>query len=325
MVLSLQPGRIGNLLVMVMNETAAAHPVKKHKIFTGHFPVGKNLFLRYAGSKPAGGGPSPGTIIFLAEWGQILENNYEIMSALNARGFHAITYEWHARGSPEPVHGNAGTPCLHFNHTNLDAFFHTIALPDFPSPFHVLAKGTGGLFALTGHNILRNQIHRMLIASPILEVRGQQANSLYHQFMRLRSLISWNRKTSGYKNSPALDAGAKQHSKKELAAIACQTPHWRKMVLDAAAYVLSPAYCEYMALPTLFILSTHDPVSNPRLTEEFASRLRMAESIIIHSAAHDILCGGHSCCNQFWKAFDTFIPGSGTVTRNPLLEGSSTL
>lgn len=300
-----------------MDKTAVASPSGKNVIFTNHFPVMKDLSLRYTVS------PSPdslpdryGTIILLQDKDNFVETDCDTISCLNARGFHVVTYDWHAQSRLKLDHGGTQASDFRFNRKILDAFFHTIVLPDFPSPFYILAEGAGGLFALNVHDILRKQIYRMVIVSPILEVAGHRANSLYHHYMRFISLISLNNDRKNYhanRNNSSLTDGTQQE-RKPIHKITWLKPQWHKMVLNAVAYVLSPAYCEHMVLPTLFIVPDHDPVSDPRLTREFARKLRMAESITIHGAGHNILNDKACYRNQFWKAFDTFIPGSCTLT-----------
>ena len=59
----------------------------------------------------------------------------------------------------------------------------------------------------------------------------------------------------------------------------------------------------------LIIASGADRVIDTRATERFASRLRAARLIVIDGAEHEILMERDSLRDQFWAAFDKFIPG----------------
>jgi len=292
-----------------MSEKSAAPSLEGNAIQISHFPIGKGLYLRY-GFCCTDKKHNQGTVIVLPDWDSPLAANDTLVAALHSRGFHMVTYDWHQHGQAERDDNGSGPCDFRFNTGNLDIFFQTVVLPDFPGPFYVLAMRMGGLFALKAHDILHDQIQRMAILSPILETHGHRANSFYHHYMRIRSLM----RPSHGKNSK--NSGADSISTRRV-------PQWYRMALDAAADVLSPGYSDHMKLPTLFIISTCDTMSNPRLTKEFSKKLRLAESVTIHGAHHDILHDRHCYRKQFWQAFDAFIPGSGTPVFNHLLEDNA--
>lgn len=295
-------------------------------LFINHFPVEKRRFMRYAAQRSPTI-PSKGTIILLSEWGTPIEANTKIISALNKRGFHVIIYDWYTQGTSKPELDSRYETDFRFNPKNLSTLFHTVILPDFPCPFYVFAQSTGGLFALTAHDFLRNLVHRMLIVSPLLEAQGHRVNGLYHQYMRMRALFSLKARPPK-NNLKQTDLPLTEDTEQDTGYVqqtARLTPQWYKTILNAAAYILSPTYCEHMVLPTLFVISTREQFSDPRITRELTSRLRMAESITISGAKHDILNDSTCYRNQFWKAFDTFIPGTGAPTFDNLMENRSLL
>jgi lysophospholipase len=70
---------------------------------------------------------------------------------------------------------------------------------------------------------------------------------------------------------------------------------------DYARQILGP--------PMLVIGSGADRVVDLRAIERFASRLRAGRLIVIDGAQHEIMIERDELRDQFWAAFDQFIPG----------------
>jgi len=63
-------------------------------------------------------------------------------------------------------------------------------------------------------------------------------------------------------------------------------------------------------LPCLIIAAGRDRIVSTRATEEFASRCRATGYIEITGAEHELLTEANVYRDQFWAAFDAFVPGS---------------
>ena len=61
--------------------------------------------------------------------------------------------------------------------------------------------------------------------------------------------------------------------------------------------------------PMLVVGSGGDRVVDKRAIERFAQRVRSARLIVIDGAEHEIMLERDALRNQFWAAFDKFIPG----------------
>ena len=71
-----------------------------------------------------------------------------------------------------------------------------------------------------------------------------------------------------------------------------------------------PRYAIKIRLPTLIVAAGADPVCATPATERFASRLKAGRVIVIPGARHEILMERDVVREQFWAAFDAFIPGT---------------
>ncbi len=82
-------------------------------------------------------------------------------------------------------------------------------------------------------------------------------------------------------------------------------------------------YAPKIRLPTLVIAAGADPVCATPATERFAARLKAGHAIVIPGARHEILMETDDIREQFWAAFDAFIPGTPDGTFEPSPEPSS--
>jgi lysophospholipase len=84
--------------------------------------------------------------------------------------------------------------------------------------------------------------------------------------------------------------------------------------LDAAFRFMkcftAPNYALKIRLPTLIVAGGADPVCATPATERFAARLKAGYAIVIPGARHEILMERDEIREQFWAAFDAFIPGT---------------
>jgi len=298
-----------------MKKTAGKKSHHKSSMTLNEFSVGKNRKLRYAITRSQKS-PVRGTVIYLQDWGEPVENSRNIAIELSRRGFHCISFDWFdigfsAEKRSAPIHPMER---FRFDPERLNIFLREVVLPDFPSPLFVLAQGAGGLFALNAHKSLLNQIRRMVIISPQMEVRGWQAHSLYHHYLRL--LIMTGLESGRWHRESAVDwvLGKAGNHMIDI------NPHWSKSVLDSIGRITSPAYYEQMAVPTLFITSNRDTRSDPSATRRFANQLRFAQTVSIPGATPAVLEDKPFYVTQFWAAFDTFIPGTGAPSTDRMLE-----
>ena len=60
-----------------------------------------------------------------------------------------------------------------------------------------------------------------------------------------------------------------------------------------------------------------DPVCATPVTERFAARLKAGHAIVLPGARHEILMERDPIREEFWAAFDAFIPGTPDPTFDP--------
>jgi lysophospholipase len=63
-------------------------------------------------------------------------------------------------------------------------------------------------------------------------------------------------------------------------------------------------------VPTLIIAAGNDTVVSTRAIERFATRVKTCRHLVIAGGRHELLQERDALRDQFWAAFDTYIPGS---------------
>ena len=68
-------------------------------------------------------------------------------------------------------------------------------------------------------------------------------------------------------------------------------------------------YAPRIRIPSLQVAAGVDQVVSSMAIADLASRLRAGSQIVLRGARHEILQERDSIREQFWAAFDAFVPG----------------
>jgi lysophospholipase len=92
-------------------------------------------------------------------------------------------------------------------------------------------------------------------------------------------------------------------------AIEAPTIGWLKAALDAIERVRSEKFAPRIRVPVLMLAASDDQVVSSKAIEELAIRLRAGSQIVLRGSRHEILQERDTIREQFWAAFDAFVPG----------------
>ncbi|MDR3495549.1 MAG: alpha/beta hydrolase [Ancalomicrobiaceae bacterium] len=272
-----------------------------------------------------------GTVCIFQGRAEFIEKYFETVRDLIARGYAVATFDWRGQGGSERPFANRmrghvddfGEFAL-----DLDAFMTQVVLSSCPPPYYALAHSTGGLVLLQNSMAMRTRFRRYVLAAPFLGlgqwgvseptakvlaavisgiglgrlyVPGGKSHSIHlepfegnrltgdeHRYMRNRHLIE---------TLPELSIGA-------------PTVGWLRAALKAAGMVTAVDFAERLRIPTLIVASSSDRVVSTRATEHFALSSKNCYLVLISGAQHELLQEREAYREQFWAAFDSFIPGS---------------
>ncbi|MDR3372718.1 MAG: alpha/beta hydrolase [Ancalomicrobiaceae bacterium] len=272
-----------------------------------------------------------GTVCIFQGRAEFIEKYFETVRDLIARGYAVATFDWRGQGGSErpfsnPKRGHVddfGEFAL-----DLDAFMTQVVLSSCPPPYYALAHSTGGLVLLQNSMAMRTRFRRYVLAAPFLGL-GQwgvsegTARALTTTFARigLGRLFVPRGKPHSIHLEPfegnRLTGDERRYMRNRHLietlpdlSIGAPTIGWLRAALKAAAQVTAADFAERVRIPTLIVASTTDRVVSTRATEHFAMSSKNCFLVLISGAEHELLQEREAFREQFWAAFDAFVPGS---------------
>jgi lysophospholipase len=92
-------------------------------------------------------------------------------------------------------------------------------------------------------------------------------------------------------------------------AVEAPTIGWLKTALDAMERVGSEQFAPRVRVPVMMLAASDDQIVASKAIEELAIRLRAGSQIVLRGSLHEIMQERDSIREQFWAAFDAFVPG----------------
>ncbi len=269
-----------------------------------------------------------GTVVLVQGRAEFIERYSETAAELRRRGFHVLAFDWRGQGGSQRFvsrerKGHVGR----LRHYEDDLALAMAQMHEkLPGPYFVLAHSMGAAICLDAARQNALPVSRLVALAPML---GLTIIERPGPASRLASLLFWlgfgkafvpgggetaiatkpfdgNRLTGDperYARNSALSAAARQLS------IGDPTIAWVHTAFRLMARLNAPSAAREVRVPTLVIAAGQDRVVSTPAIERFAARLKTGQALILPTARHEILMETDAIRNQFWAAFDAFIPG----------------
>jgi len=299
-------------------------------VVSGVVTTGDGVKLRFARWRPTArkGG---GTVCVFPGRAEYIEKYFETVGELRSRGFTVAALDWRGQGrSQRPLkHARKGhvDDFAQFDR-DLAAFMNDVVLPDCPPPYFALAHSMGGNILL--RNALRGPswFERQVLSAPMLALAGGRTNPPWiFGLAETLSLIGFGdafipgrgathaTMTPFKDNLLTSDLQRFQRNNRvvEVApdlGLGAPTLSWLRAAGDAMTQVMDPDFPPRMLVPTLMVAAGDDRVVSTPAIEAVAFRMKIGSHIVIPAARHEILMERDPIREQFWAAFDAFVPGS---------------
>ncbi|MGV1015132.1 MAG: serine aminopeptidase domain-containing protein, partial [Methyloceanibacter sp.] len=208
-------------------------------------------------------------------------------------------------------------------------FMKGVVLPDCPTPYFALGHSMAAAALLRAATKRGGWFNRMVLTAPMIEILNlpfsqkrcaQLTNSLAMCGFG-RSAVPVSKKTEYwsirefegnpltsdrerfFRNLSVLDTAP------ELA-VAPPTIGWLNAALAATAQIRSEPFPPQVRIPALMLAAGDDEIVSNKAIEALASRLRAGRQIVLRGSRHEIMQERDGIREQFWAAFDAFIPGA---------------
>ncbi|KND19706.1 alpha/beta hydrolase [Pannonibacter phragmitetus] len=283
--------------------------------------------LRFA-RFPAKPGQLKGTVTLLQGRAEFIEKYFEVITELQERGFHVVAFDWRGQGGSDSHPGSlkrGNVSSFSRYRIDLETVVRQISLADCPGPHYVLAHSTGGAVFLSATERLRTQISRAVLSAPFtgLSDFGRKERMIF-RLVRLLAMLGLalapvpgrgngkaetfetNRQTSDRRRFERMVEIGKANPALE---IGPPTIGWLAAAVRCLMSFRELRFGPSVAVPVLMITAGRDRIVSSRATEELSTRIRAAGFIEIPGAEHELLMEQDVYRDQFWAAFDAFIPG----------------
>ncbi|MCC5977452.1 MAG: alpha/beta hydrolase [Salinarimonas sp.] len=271
-----------------------------------------------------------GTICILQGRAEFIEKYCETVEELLARGFAVVTFDWRGQGRSyralrQAKKGHIGS-FRHF-HRDMQAIRERVLERLCPRPHFGLAHSMGGAIALDLARRGISPFERMVLSAPML---GLVRLGAPRRTAILTQTLSWmglgrlwipgggatSQSTRPFDCNLLTSDPARYARNADLAAalgdgaIGEPTIGWVAAAFRVMTQLQEPRAALDIRIPTLILAAGADEIVDTRATERFGQGLKGGGVIILPGARHEILMERDAIREQFWAAFDNFIPGT---------------
>jgi lysophospholipase len=294
----------------------------------GSIKTRDGVTLRYARFAPPPG--RKGTVCVLQGRAEFIEKYFETARDLRARGFAVATFDWRGQGlSDRRLSDRQKGYVRDFSRyaIDLETFMEQVVLPDCPPPIYCLAHSMGAAIVIRACHDGSRWFERVVLTAPMIALTpgrlAPMAGSLA-RFMRLLGRggayvltggpelagteaflgnvltsdpVRFARNAAVLEEEPALGVGA-------------PTIAWTDAALKQMRQFRTAGYAGQIRQPILMVAAGRDEVVSTPAIEEFGYHLLAGRHLILPGSRHEILQEQDQFRNQFWAAFDAFVPGT---------------
>jgi lysophospholipase len=286
------------------------------------------VLLRYARWAPPPG--RKGTVCVFQGRAEFIEKYYEVVRDLRARGFAVATFDWRGQGlSQRPLHDRLRGHVANFSEylTDLETFMKEVVLPDCPPPLFALGHSMGATVLIQAAAKGHRWFDRMVLSAPMIRLATRRMLGLAPGLARI---LRMSGRGAGYvpgggptvlaakpflgnplTSDPVRYARAVAVLEAEPAlGLGSPTIAWADAAFRAMGELRGLRYPGRIRQPILIVAAGRDQLVSTAAIETFAIHLRAGSHVVVAGAQHELLMEQDPYRNQFWAAFDAFVPGT---------------
>ncbi len=290
--------------------------------------TGDGVQLRYArfGAKSL---PVQGTVCIFPGRGEFIEKYFETVEDLRQRNFSVAVLEWRGQGlSDRPLRKRAKGHVNHFSayEDDLVSFMDKIVLPDCPPPYYAIAHSMGGNIVLRAL-ARRTWFSRVVTTSPMVRLMPRAVPwTLVRGLIEFASLIglqsffvpggtSRPMELSSFASNlltsdpERLERNAEILRKEASLGLGSPTVGWLAAAFQAMAELRRMQFPRPLKAPVLMLAAGRDKIVSAKAIHILGLDMPTAREVTIDGARHEILQERDELREQFWAAFDAFVPG----------------
>jgi lysophospholipase len=262
---------------------------------------------------------------------EFIEKYFETVRDLRARGFAVATFDWRGQGlSDHALSDRRKGHVRSFKQYTIDleAVMQQVVLPDCPPPIFAIGHSMGASIAIRACHDGSRWFERMVMSAPMIALPASQLMlGMAAPLARLMRLIG--RGGAYVPGGGAASEGSENFIGNPLtsdpvrfarnAAVLQEEPDlglgaptiaWADSALRVMKQFADPAYAGHIRQPILLVAAGRDEVVSTPAIESFGMNLLAGRHLIVAGSKHEILQEQDQYRDQFWAAFDAFVPGT---------------
>ena len=298
-------------------------------VSAGHITARKGAKLRFA-RWPSSLRERRGTVCIFPGRGEFIEKYFEVVGELRRRGFAVAVLDWRGQGGSSRLLRNRLKGYVRSfadYEDDLGRFMNEVVLPDCPPPYFALAHSMGSTVLLKAATMRGCWFSRMVMTAPMLKVPlplSPRATAAVLTSLRLCGLggVPVPGGMRAYVESQEFEDNLLTSDRERFLrnqsvvaaapelAIGPPTIAWVRAALAAMAEIGSDKFPSRLRVPVLMLAASDDRLVSSLAIEELAMRLKVGSQLVLRGARHEILQERDVIRQQFWAAFDAFVPGA---------------
>lgn len=297
-------------------------------VISGTIKTADGAELRFARWSPPAG--RKGTVCVFSGRGEYIEKYFETVRDLRDRGFAVAIMDWRGQGhsSRRLRDGRKGyvRDFADFE-ADVEAFVQQVVMPDCPPPYFALAHSMGGAVMLRVAYSGKRWFDRMVLSAPMIDLPGRKTSLPARILVRV---MRWTGQggnyipggsgglvgTSSFAGNPLTSdpvryaRNAAVLDEDPTLGIGSPTIAWTDAAFKTMIGFREARYPLQIRQPILMMAASNDTVVSTPAIEEIAYHLRAGSHLVIAGSRHEILQEQDRYRQQFWAAFDAFVPGT---------------
>lgn len=271
-----------------------------------------------------------GTVCLFQGRAECIEKYFEVIEDLRGRGFAVATLDWRGQGGSERrLKARKGhVDSFEEYDRDFDAFMQQVALPDCPPPHFGLGHSTGALIALRAARAGRARFDRLVLTAPLVGLAARRpSQGTIFVLSAILTAVGLGELVPPRRNTRFINEGRFEDNPlttdldrfERLVSLSRQIPQiasgpatfgWLYAACKAMSEAGEPDFAPGIAVPILALTGMRDPIVPVAAVESFAAELKAGALSLVPGARHELMMERNELREQFWAAFDAFVPGS---------------
>jgi lysophospholipase len=296
---------------------------------TGYVEIRKGLRVRFASWQPVLR-ERRGTICIFPGRAEFIEKYFEVVGELRRRGFAVAILDWRGQGGSSrltrnPLRGHINDFAEY--EEDLSYFMKAVVLPDCPAPYFALGHSMSAMVLFSAATKRGCWFTRMVLTAPMVRIADLPlSDRLCRQLADGLTMFGFGKRPvpgdkTRFSQVQAFEGNSLTSDRERFMrnlsvlqaapelAVEAPTIGWLKAALEATQRVGNEKFAPRVRVPVLMLAASDDKIVVSKAVEGLAARLRAGSEIVLRGARHEILQERDSIREQFWAAFDAFVPG----------------